>query len=210
MTVSPDTERPATGGRERILRATLELVADGGVAEVTNRRVAKAAGVSLGSLTYHFETQADLLRESLLLYVEEETARRERLAEQLSGLELTLEQAAAAVEQLIASALDIPEQLAELELHLHASRDPELREASRRSFAAHDRVAAAALSALGVPDPEAHAAKVVALMSGLAVRRLAGGGQDASGTAEALVALVRGLPPARPHASDPNDLKADS
>jgi len=37
-----------------------------GVAAVTNRRIAKEAGVSLGSVTYHFETQHELLRESLL------------------------------------------------------------------------------------------------------------------------------------------------
>jgi TetR/AcrR family transcriptional regulator, regulator of biofilm formation and stress response len=186
-------DQPPTGARERILRATLELIAHGGVAAVTNRRVAVVAGISLGSLTYHFQTQAQLLHESMLLYVTEETERRERLAAQLRRQRLTLEQAAQAVEQVIAASTDVPEQLAELELHLHAARDPELREASRRSFVAHEQIASAALTALGLPDADRHAYKVVALMSGLAVRRLAGGGHDARGTAQALVTLVRGL-----------------
>lgn len=188
------TTGEAHGARERILRATQQLIAQGGVAAVTNRRVAAVAGVSLGSLTYHFSSQAELLRESMLLYVEEETARRERIALELTAHELTLEHVAQVVERAIARAEDVPQQLAELEIHLHAARDPELREASRRCFAAHEQIAAAALAAVGVAEPERHAAKVVAMMSGLAVRRLAGGGHDAHGTSEALVALVRGLP----------------
>jgi DNA-binding transcriptional regulator YbjK len=181
------------GVRERMLRATLKLIADGGVAAVTNRRVAAAAGVSLGSLTYHFANQAQLLRESLLLHVEEETARREQIAQKLAEEKPDVQQAAEAVEQLVAVPSEIPEQIAELELHLQAARDPELREASQRCFEAHEQIASAALGALAIPDGERHAPTVVALMTGLAVRRLAGGGQDAQGTSEALLALVRGL-----------------
>jgi AcrR family transcriptional regulator len=183
----------AVGVRERMLRATLKLIADGGVAAVTNRRVASAAGVSLGSLTYHFASQAQLLRESLLLHVEEETARRQQIAHELAAEKPGVRQVAEAVERLVAVPSEIPQQIAELELHLQAARDPELREASLRCFEAHEEIASAALSALGLPDGGRHAPAVVALMTGLAVRRLAGGGQDAQGTSEALLALVRGL-----------------
>ncbi|HTA14360.1 MAG TPA: TetR family transcriptional regulator [Solirubrobacteraceae bacterium] len=182
-----------TGARERILRATLQLIASGGVAAVTNRRVATAAGVSLGSLTYHFASQAQLLHESLLLYVEEETARREQIARDLATQDPNVEQVAEAVERIIATASDIPQQIAEMELHLHAARDPELRDASQRCFEAHEQIATAALTALGIPDGERHAPTVVALMTGLAIRRLAAGGHNARGTSEALLALVRGL-----------------
>jgi AcrR family transcriptional regulator len=189
----------AVGVRERMLRATLRLIADGGVAAVTNRRVAAAADVSLGSLTYHFANQAQLLRESLLLHVEEETARRQRIAQELAEEKPGVQQVAEAVEQLVAVPAEIPQQIAELELHLQAARDPELREASRRCFEAHEQIASAALSALGIPERGRHAPSVVALMTGLAVRRLAGGGEDAGGTSEALLALVRGLAPRRGH-----------
>jgi AcrR family transcriptional regulator len=179
--------------RERMLRATLELIAEGGIAAVTNRRVAASAGVSLGSLTYHFDSQTQLLRESLLLYVEEETARRDQIARDLESEKPGVEQLAEAVEQLAAIPSDIPRQIAELELHLHAARDPELREASRRCFEAHEQIAAAAVTALGIPNGVRHAPTVVALMTGLAVRRLAAGGNHPHGTSEALLALVRGL-----------------
>jgi AcrR family transcriptional regulator len=149
--------------------------------------------VSLGSLTYHFTNQTQLLRESLLLYVEEETDRRQQIADELATQDPTVEEVAREIERLAMSASDIPQQIAELELHLQAARDPELRDASRRCFEAHEQIAAAALTALGVPDGERHAPTVVALMAGLALRRLAGGGQDAHGTSDALLTLMRGL-----------------
>jgi AcrR family transcriptional regulator len=189
------TDPSGTGARERILRATLALIASGGIGAVTNRRVAAAAAVSLGSLTYHFASQAQLLHESLLLYVQEETARREQIARELASEDPDVEQVARAVERIIATTSDIPQQIAEMELHLHAARDPELRDASQRCFQAHEQIATAALTALGIPGGDRHASTVVALMTGLAVRRLAGGGHDAHGTSEALLALVRGLSP---------------
>jgi DNA-binding transcriptional regulator YbjK len=190
---APVVQPASPGARERILRATLELVATDGVGAVTNRRVAASAGVSLGSLTYHFTNQTQLLRESLLLYVEEETDRRQQIADELATQDPTVEEVAREIERLAMSASDIPQQIAELELHLQAARDPELRDASRRCFEAHEQIAAAALTALGVPDGERHAPTVVALMAGLALRRLAGGGQDAHGTSDALLTLMRGL-----------------
>jgi AcrR family transcriptional regulator len=182
------------GARERILRATLALIAADGVSAVTNRRVAAAAEVSLGSLTYHFTSQTELLHESLLLYVEEETTRREEIARELARRDPSLEEVAQEIEHLVAGAADIPQQIAELELHLQAARDPALREASQRCFAAHEQIAAAALTTLGLSASDEHSAStVVALMTGLAIRRLAGGGHDAQGTSEALLALMRGL-----------------
>jgi AcrR family transcriptional regulator len=186
-------DAPPADMRQRILRATLQLIATDGRGAVTNRRVAAAAKVSLGSLTYHFASQTELLRESLLLYVEEETARREEIARELATRDPSLEEVTREIEQLAAGAPDIPQQIAELELHLHAARDPQLRDASQRCFAAHEQIAAAALTSLGVDEGERFASTVVALMTGLAIRRLADGGHNAQGTSEALLALMRGL-----------------
>jgi DNA-binding transcriptional regulator YbjK len=187
---------PASDTRVRILHATLRTIAAGGIAAVSNRRVAAEAGVALGSLTYHFPSQTDLLRESLLLYAQEEVARLEALAAELrrgtAAGEPSAEQAAAAVEQVAARDAGRPEEIAELELHLHASRDPQLHDASRRCFAAYEEFAAAALDALGVPEPERHARTVVALLCGLGVRRLGTGEHAAEGTADALLTVIRG------------------
>lgn len=178
--------------RERILRATVELIGREGVSAITNRRVARAAGVALGSLTYHFASQSDLLRESLLLFVGEEVARQEEIAADLRQGQPSVEQVATEVERIVQESVDRIQQLAEIELHLQAGRDPSLQEASRRCFEAYEGVAAAALETLDVPDPDRHARSIVALMYGMGLRRLGTGSGDASGIADGLVAIMRG------------------
>lgn len=194
---APTPTTSTTDTRARILHATLRTIAAGGVGAVSNRRVAAEAGVALGSLTYHFPSQTDLLRDSLLLYAQEEVARLEALAAELragtsAGGGPSAEQAAAVVEQVAARDTGRPQEIAELELHLHASRDPQLHDASRRCFAAYEQFAAAALEALGVPEPARHARTVVALLCGLGVRRLGTGEHAAAGTADALLTVIRG------------------
>lgn len=53
--------------RTRILEAALALLAEHGVAELSQPKVAKAAGVRQGHLTYYFPTRADLLK-AIALY----------------------------------------------------------------------------------------------------------------------------------------------
>lgn len=182
----------ANDTRERILRAALRLIGEHGIGAVSNRRVAAESQVALGSLTYHFPSQTQMLREALLLYVHEEALRLQAIAADLRLLQPTAAAAAAEVEQIVARSSSRLEEVAELELHLQASRDPALQEASERCFAAYEEVAVAALRALEVPDPERHARAVVAMMCGLGVRRLGSGRHDAQGTADALLTIVAG------------------
>jgi DNA-binding transcriptional regulator YbjK len=181
-TTTPDTRR-------RILTHTLQLIGEHGIGAVSNRRVASAAGVALGSLTYHFPSQTQLLREALLLYVHEEVERLQQIAAELRTSQPSVAQVAAEVEWIAERSSGRTEQVAELELHLQAWRDPELQEASARCFQAYEELAA---EALDVPDPERHARTVVALMCGLGLRRLGTGERDADGTAQALLTIVRG------------------
>jgi AcrR family transcriptional regulator len=190
--------RRAPETRERILRATLALLAEEGTAALSNRRIADEAGVSLGSLTYHFPSQASLLRESLFMYVGEEVERLEAVAATLRLREPSPEEVAADVEALIARPAGGPGPLAELELHLQAARDPELQEASARCFAAYDALAASALTTLGVVDPGRHAAAFVALVTGLGIRRLGTGAADSEAASGALLTLLRGALVDRP------------
>lgn len=44
---------PPGSARDAIRAAALRVIGEHGIAGLTNRRVAAAAGVSLGSLTYH-------------------------------------------------------------------------------------------------------------------------------------------------------------
>ncbi|MFJ4466739.1 TetR/AcrR family transcriptional regulator [Streptomyces sp. NPDC089424] len=50
--------------RARIVAATLDLVAEEGVAGVSHRKIAVRAGVPLGSMTYHFSGIEEVLREA--------------------------------------------------------------------------------------------------------------------------------------------------
>jgi AcrR family transcriptional regulator len=176
--------------RERILRATLRLIGEQGIGRVSNRAVAAEAGVALGSLTYHFPTHTDLLREALLLFVVEEAERLERFAQQIEGTDLTLEEVAAGMQQIVRQARR-HEQIAQMELYLAASRDPALHEAAARSFAAYDHVTRVTLEALGVPDPEPLVPALLALVDGFELRRLALDVPADEALVKGLAALVR-------------------
>lgn len=193
-TATAPSAREAGGARERILRATLDLIDRDGIGALSNRRIAEAAGVSLGSLTYHFPSQASLLRESLLLYVGEEVARIEAIADGLRARQPlpSFGDVVVEVQQTVAAGLDRTEPLAELELHLQAARDPELQEASQRCFTAYHELAAAALQALDVPDPERHAVAVVGLISGMSLQQMGSGRPDPGAIIGALLVIVRG------------------
>lgn len=177
--------------RERILHAVLRVIGTDGVAGVTNRRVAREAEVSLGSITYHFATQRELLREAMLRFVAEETARLTEVAERHLGEPVTLEEAAVLVEQVALHTRFGHEEIAPLELYLQAGRDPQLRDAAAACFAAYDRIALTVLRGLDVPAPERLAGPVVALIAGLQLRRLATGTAGAS-IADAVTMMVRG------------------
>jgi DNA-binding transcriptional regulator YbjK len=178
--------------REGILRAALKVIGEQGVAGLTNRRIAADAGVSLGTLTYHFTSQNDLLRQAMLLFAKQETAQLSALVETHRSEDLTVEQAAAVVERVIEQMSMGTYEIAPLELYLQAGRDPELRDSTRRCFAAYDELATTILSALGVPEPGRLAEAAVALIAGLQLRRLATGTTSATPAAEALTMLVRG------------------
>lgn len=178
--------------RDRILHATLRVIGAHGVAGLTNRLIAKEAGISLGSLTYHFTSQTDLLRESLLMFVDEETQRITAIAETLATTVSSVPAAAAAAEQAIADLAMGPEEIGVYELYVQAARDPALHEAVRTCFGAYERVAVHILELLGVADAHALAPHVVALVAGTQLRRLATGGADTGSVAAGLVRLIRG------------------
>jgi TetR/AcrR family transcriptional regulator, regulator of biofilm formation and stress response len=63
--------------RSRIIDATIDVVADHGVAGATSRRIAAAADVPLGSLTYHFDSIEDLLGQAFQRHAERMSPRYE-------------------------------------------------------------------------------------------------------------------------------------
>lgn len=194
--MSKNAERAAET-RQRIIHAVLRIIGQDGVSGLTNRRIAKEAGVSLGSVTYHFATQHDLLCESLLHFVAEETRWFTELAERYRADQIGPDQAATAIREVSAGATLEAEEIAPYELYLQAGRDPRLRAAAEESFTAYDRLATTILTALGIRDAERYAPATVALIMGRSLRHLATG-QAAVDLADMLLVLSRGTrqPPA--------------
>lgn len=72
MTLQSRRSDPAR--RQRIIDATLVVIADIGTAATTHRRIAEAAQVPLGSVTYYFATLDDLLTAAFLQLAAESSA----------------------------------------------------------------------------------------------------------------------------------------
>lgn len=182
-----------SGTRERILRATLKLINEEGMPAISNRRVAAEAEVALGSLTYHFPSQVDLLNESLTLLVDETVERIQKLSTAIREGGLSIEKVAESTATIVEQSGMVDRSLAEMELHLQSARQPELRDASIRCFEAYDELATATLEMLGVERAKERAPVVVAFLLGTAMRQLGSGQRDATIVAAGLKAMAAGI-----------------
>ena len=106
--------------RARILDAALRLLAEGGAHELTQPKVAKAAGVRQSHLTYYFPTRGELLQE---------VARHS--IDKLAG-ELAHAPGGSLAEALAAGAADKRRSRLMLGLIAAADRDPAIRRRLRR------------------------------------------------------------------------------
>ncbi|WP_144874494.1 TetR/AcrR family transcriptional regulator [Microbacterium sp. 1.5R] len=73
--------------RDRIIDACLDVIAESGVAGASHRRIAEAAGVPLGSMTYHFSGIDELLHEAFTRFSHTISARFEERMAAASDLE---------------------------------------------------------------------------------------------------------------------------
>ncbi|WP_273652558.1 TetR/AcrR family transcriptional regulator [Cellulomonas fimi] len=148
--------------RDRIVEACLRVVGEVGVAGASTRRVAAAADVPLGSITYHFESVDALLFEAF-----ERFARRvsDRFETAMAGV-ADAEGARRAVVDLVTTGVlaDPHELVVTHELYTLAARDPRYRELTHAWMARSRR-------ALGRHfDPET-ARLLDALVEGLTIHR---------------------------------------
>jgi AcrR family transcriptional regulator len=109
--------------RDRILEAALSLLAGGGVHELTQPRVAKAAGVRQSHLTYYFPTRGELLQEVARYSIEK-----------LAG-ELSRGRPGQLPEAIAAGAADKRRSRIMLGLVAAADRDPKIRQRMRKFVA---------------------------------------------------------------------------
>src|SRR5262245_428308 len=135
------------GTRDRIIQAVVRILGTDGAAAVTNRRIAAEAGVSLGSITYHFETQRDIVRAGIAAFVADEVEKFTDLADRAADGTTDLTEAGKIVGGLVAESGFGGDHIAWFELFVQAARHPELHAATSEFFDTYDRLAASVLQA---------------------------------------------------------------
>jgi TetR/AcrR family transcriptional regulator, regulator of biofilm formation and stress response len=155
-----------------IVRATVELIAEGGPKAVTHRAVSARAGLPPASAGYYFKTVDDLV----------DAALRQYAAQRVENLTAVFDEAVAGAQdplqiaERIATALvrgSTRHGLAQYEVYLEAARNPRLRDAVDSSMAAFEQMAADRLQSLGIRSPRLAAKAFVAVADGFALHRLA-------------------------------------
>lgn len=180
-----------------MLVATLQLIADEGIDAVRHRTVARMAGVSLGSTTYHFESREALIEAAFEYYLDRATEVLDGLASPVAGPADRATALVRYIEALLRREFGNPDLVrAEYELILYATRNPSL----ARRLGAWERARAAALDEfLGEAPgrrPSATAQMLIALIRGLELERLISPTR-AAGHRARLHAIVDGLLSAR-------------
>lgn len=112
--------------RDRLVGVTLELIAEAGVSGVSHRKIAAAADVPLGSMTYHFTGMDELLHEAFT-----------RFAEHIAGSFEARLSAAGNPEEAVEAVVDLVHELSDpgshrdqvlaYELYTLAAREPRYR-----------------------------------------------------------------------------------
>jgi DNA-binding transcriptional regulator YbjK len=121
--------RTDPGRRDRIVEACLDVVADVGVVGTTHRRVAAAADVPLGSMTYHFSGMDELLHEAFTLFADRVA---EQMLRRMSSAGTAVEARAAVVAVIVHDVLGTHRDLVLThELYTLAARRPEYRTITR-------------------------------------------------------------------------------
>ncbi len=133
-------------GRTSLLKATITVVARGGLRSLTYRAVAAEAGVSHGLVRYHFGTRDQLIAESLDYSID-----RSLRASNMHAQVLTPHDFADGLETLASREGDI--HAFQYELLLESRRRPELAPHVERYYEQYRQAIARQLGRLGVTEP---------------------------------------------------------
>lgn len=140
--------------RDRLVRTTLDVVAEHGVAGATHRAIARAADVPLGSTTYHFASIDELLAAAFTVHAEHVASALEARMRAATDRDAAIDALAQHLgEDLIGDERSL---VLAIELYVTAARRPALRsvtqawlERSRRALELHfDPVTAREVDAL--------------------------------------------------------------
>jgi AcrR family transcriptional regulator len=158
--------------RELIVQAARASILERGLAATSVREVARAAGVSLGTVTYHFPTLDELLTEVLSVTLRDfYRPRRRRMAPDATAVD----RLRVLIEDHFSSP-DLYEQcVVWLEYWPRAIHVPSARAWRRRRYGAYQRYIARVLAAgreageFAIDDPDVLATEFLALFDGLSV-----------------------------------------
>ncbi len=202
--VVPSQER-SRRRREALLRSAVELLSEGGARAVTHRAVAARAGVPAATTTYYFATVHDLVEDALRWFVDQQAGDMRRFLADMSAspssdIEAAVRRLAGALTGRSRDAI-----VATIEIHLHAARNPALREPVADAVGVFEDLAASALAALGVRRARDAAGTLVAMVDGFALRSISQP-DDSRRQADALFEALRSLVIA--YTMSPEDLDA--
>jgi DNA-binding transcriptional regulator YbjK len=156
--------------RAAIIEATIRLIGREGVDGVTHRAVAREAGVSLSSTTYHFVSRDEIVTEALRHVADLEIERIARDAEALAEGHADVRSIARALTAWLAEQMSDDELLrvrAGYHLQLEAARRPELRVIHVAWGQAVQGLAERVLRAAGSPRPRTDASILSSAIDGL-------------------------------------------
>ncbi len=165
-------------GRDVLLDATLRLIGDRGLHAITLREVAGAAGLSLGSTTYHFADRDALLIAALSRFADSVTDQCDKAIaaaehDGRTGREIMH----AVIGDLGATYGSTTRMLAQLETYTEAARNPDVAAIAARVLDAYRRLLTHAFTAAGVPADQVapRVDRVLVYADGLALQSAAKG-----------------------------------
>ena len=129
MTAAPPStsqRRYDPGRRDRIIDACLDVIARHGVSGTSHRKVAEAADVPLGSMTYHFAGMSDLLHEAFSRFAQDASEQFEQRIAPASDAESAKQAIAEAITDVVFS--NQRDLVLSHELYTLAAREPSFRD----------------------------------------------------------------------------------
>jgi DNA-binding transcriptional regulator YbjK len=152
----------------KLLEATLDILAREGAGAVTHRAVAEEAALPIAATTYYFNSKEDLLSEAFRLHSENEA---ERVASAVSDLDedATVDELSDRLGDYLYDGLNSarPSILAEHELLLQSARNPELEAYSRVFYQSIGDQLQGVLKNVGSKSPAEDTAVILAAMAGI-------------------------------------------
>jgi AcrR family transcriptional regulator len=183
--------------KQQILQAAIEIIASKGYGNLTMRALARASGMKLGALQYHFRTRKDMLR-ALAAYLSDAYRRSYEALDQ-NDEEPSLK-------DLIRVAIADPEELKDLgdelftQLWAMANVEPLIAEKLHEFYAVYVERIAERLTALGSRTPVVDALVIASLVEGSIL--FAGSGRPWANDADALLDAIMEFVEARYGSSD--------